>query len=230
VKQYHQFCSVARALDVIGDRWALLVVRELLLGPRRFTDLADGLPGIGTNVLATRLRELEAHGIIARRQLPPPTPAALYQLTDDGEGLRPVLHELARWGLRRLAPRQPSDSVRAEWFVLALAGSLDAGTLTAGHRYALVIDDKTFTLAVHDDHVSARAGPPPAVDATIVAPLSALFRLASGGEPLASVRKDGAVTLSGDRAAGRRLLEAAGRARWASSRTDVRHPPAEARQ
>ena len=87
MKTYGEFCGVARALDVVGDRWALLVVRELLLGPRRYTDLLEGLPGIGTNVLSTRLRELEHAGVIERTQVPAPTPAVLYRLTDDGRDL-----------------------------------------------------------------------------------------------------------------------------------------------
>ena len=95
VKSYRQFCSVAKALDVVGDRWALLVVRELLLGPRRYTDLLEGLPGIGTNVLSIRLRELRAAGIVTRRRLPAPAPATVYELTDDGLELRTVLQALA---------------------------------------------------------------------------------------------------------------------------------------
>ena len=91
MKTYGEFCSLAKSLDVVGDRWALLVVRELLLGPRRFTDLQDGLPGIGTNVLSTRLRELEAEGIVERNVVPSPTPAVLYELTDDGRDLKPVV-------------------------------------------------------------------------------------------------------------------------------------------
>jgi DNA-binding HxlR family transcriptional regulator len=229
VKQYNQFCSVARALDVIGDRWALLVVRELLLGPRRFTDLADGLPGIGTNVLATRLRELEAHGIIARRQLLPPTPAALYELTEDGEALRSVLHEVSRWGMRRLAPRQPEDVVRAEWFVLALAGSLDAGMLTAGQSFALLIDGKPFTLSVTTDRVAPTAGAPSTSEATIIATLPALFELASGADSLAALSKNGAITVTGDRSAARRLLEAAERLRWAQPKAVPRPRRAEHR-
>jgi DNA-binding HxlR family transcriptional regulator len=100
VKEYGQFCSVARALDVLGDRWAMLVVRELLLGPKRYTDLLEGLPGVGTNMLVVRLRELEEAGIITREKLPPPAASTVYVLTDDGVALRPVVDELARWGLR----------------------------------------------------------------------------------------------------------------------------------
>src|SRR5882724_4734738 len=119
MKTYGEFCSVARSLDVVGDRWALLVVRELLLGPRRFTDLIDGLPGVGTNVLSTRLRDLEAEGIIERTRVPSPTPAVLYELTDEGRDLKPVLDALGRWGARRLARVGADDVVRPQWFVLS---------------------------------------------------------------------------------------------------------------
>src|SRR5258708_28738500 len=115
MKTYGEFCTVARSLDVVGDRWALLVVRELFLGPRRFTDLVDGLPGVGTNVLSTRLRELEAGGIIERTRVPSPTPALLYELTEDGRDLKPVLDAYARWGARRLAPAASDDVVKPQW-------------------------------------------------------------------------------------------------------------------
>ena len=86
-RRYHQYCPVARVLDVIGERWTLLIVRELLLGPRRFTDLADGLPGIGSSVLTTRLKQLEQTGLVAKRTLPPPAASVVYELTDEGRGL-----------------------------------------------------------------------------------------------------------------------------------------------
>ena len=91
-KRYDQYCPMAHALSLVGERWALLVVRELLKGPRRYTDLAAGLPGIGTNVLATRLRELEEAGVVQRRKLPPPAASTVYELTEYGAGLEEVLH------------------------------------------------------------------------------------------------------------------------------------------
>ena len=105
VKRYKQYCPVAHALDLVGDRWALLVVRELMLGPRRYTDLAEALPGIGTNVLATRLRTLETAGVVQKTKLPPPAAVSVYELTDDGRALDDVLHSLARWGAGR-SPRR----------------------------------------------------------------------------------------------------------------------------
>jgi DNA-binding HxlR family transcriptional regulator len=103
-KSYAQYCPVAHALDLVGERWSLLIVRELLHGRKRYTDLGEALPGIGTNILAGRLRELEAAGVVAKRKLPPPTPVTVYELTEIGRGLHRVLHELARWGAQSLGP------------------------------------------------------------------------------------------------------------------------------
>lgn len=120
-RSYEQFCAVAQALDHVGDRWTLLIVRELLLGPRRFTDLQAALPGIATNLLSARLRSLEADEILRRRQLPAPAGSWVYGLTEAGEALRPVVMELIRWGGRWMAPRRPGLAFRAEWLALALA-------------------------------------------------------------------------------------------------------------
>ena len=98
MRSYGEFCAVARALDVIGDRWTLLIVRELLLRPCRYTDLRDGLPGIATNLLAERLRELEAANVVEREDPEPPVATTLYRLTERGEQLRPVIQQLLRWG------------------------------------------------------------------------------------------------------------------------------------
>src|SRR5712691_3728539 len=97
-RSYNQYCALARALDVVGERWTLLLVRELLLGPRRYKDLLDGLPGIGTNLLADRLKHLEDAGMIRRVVLPPPAGSAVYELTELGRRLEPAVFELGRWG------------------------------------------------------------------------------------------------------------------------------------
>ncbi len=109
MKDYGQYCPIAHSLGVLGERWSLLVVRELMHGPRRYTDLAGGLPGIGTNILAARLRDLEAGGVLRKVKLPPPAASTVYELTPKGEALQPVLHELARWGARSLGPPNPGD-------------------------------------------------------------------------------------------------------------------------
>src|SRR5258708_39611420 len=110
MKRYGQACAIARALDVVGERWSLLLVRELTLGPRRHRDLATGLPGIPSNVLAARLKDLQAAGVITRRILPAPADVTVYELTDAGRALQPALHELLDWGLR-YAPAPSRDAV-----------------------------------------------------------------------------------------------------------------------
>src|SRR5579875_1901967 len=103
MRTYGQYCSIARALDAVGDRWTMLIVRELLLqGACRFTDLKNGLPGIATNLLSARLKELEDAGLVSREDAPPPVATALYSLTADGRALEPVLQALGRWGVRRM--------------------------------------------------------------------------------------------------------------------------------
>jgi DNA-binding HxlR family transcriptional regulator len=109
VKRYHQYCPVAHALDLIGDRWALLIVRELMLGQRRYTDLADALPGIGTNILAGRLRHLEGAGVVRRTKLPPPAAVTVYELTSEGRALDEVLRSLAHWGARTMGSPAVGD-------------------------------------------------------------------------------------------------------------------------
>src|ERR671937_3161687 len=113
MRSYDEYCAMAKSLDVVGDRWTLLIVRELALrGPCRYTDLRSGLPGIATNLLAERLRELERTGVIAREDAPPPIATALFRLTPWGEELEPVLDELFRWGLPLMAEQRPDDAVR----------------------------------------------------------------------------------------------------------------------
>jgi DNA-binding HxlR family transcriptional regulator len=119
MKRYDQYCPIARSLELVGERWTLLVVRELMYGPRRYTDLAAGLPRIGTNVLAARLKELEAAGVVEKRRLPPPFASVVYELTPLGRSLRPVLHELARFGARPLGP-PPLEALEDGWLVHAL--------------------------------------------------------------------------------------------------------------
>jgi len=125
VRSYEEYCAVAKSLDVVGDRWTLLIVRELALrGPSRYTDLRNGLPGIATNLLADRLRELERAGVVAREDAPPPIATTLFHLTPRGEELRPVLDSLFRWGLPLMSEQQPNDAVRSHWLAGALEQSL----------------------------------------------------------------------------------------------------------
>jgi DNA-binding HxlR family transcriptional regulator len=134
---------MAHALDLVGERWSLLVLRELMHGPKRYTDLADGLPGIGTNILAARLRDLERCGVIAKRTLPPPAASRVYELTDYGRELRGVMRELALWGARSLGP--PTDE---ELFPGWLANAIDIvlGPIAPPGRFVFRVGDEVASL------------------------------------------------------------------------------------
>src|ERR671924_1614095 len=123
--RYQQYCALARALDVAGDRWTLLIVRELAPGPRRFTDLLDGLPGVSRNLLTERLRGLERDGILARTELPPPAARQVYELTTDGRDLATAMAPLIAWVASRIGDRKPGESFRARWPAVAMSGLAD---------------------------------------------------------------------------------------------------------
>ncbi|MDA2805238.1 winged helix-turn-helix transcriptional regulator [Nocardiopsis suaedae] len=124
-RSYDQYCAVSRALDAVGERWTLLVARELQAGPRRYTDLHADLPGVSTDVLASRLRDMERDGLVARRPLTPRGGAALYELTGRGRALLPVLRALADWGAPALEERRPTDAFRAHWLAPPLLGVVE---------------------------------------------------------------------------------------------------------
>lgn len=126
MRSYGQYCSVAKALDVVGDRWTLLIIRELLLqGPCRYTDLKNGLPGIATNLLADRLDQLKAAGLVRREEAAPPVATALFHLTEAGAELEPVLDALGGWGVRYMAQPVDGDEFRSHWFAFPVALFLD---------------------------------------------------------------------------------------------------------
>ncbi|MEV1052753.1 winged helix-turn-helix transcriptional regulator [Streptomyces sp. NPDC059017] len=129
-RSYDQYCAVARALDSVGDRWTLLIVRELLAGPRRYTDLHADLPGVSTDVLASRLKDMERDGLTSRRRLPAPVSAYVYELTDRGRSLLPVVGALAEWGAPALDGPRPTDAVRAHWSAVPLLRRLEAAGVT----------------------------------------------------------------------------------------------------
>ena len=143
-KRYDQYCPVAHALGLVGERWALLVVLELMRGPKRYTDLVDHLPGIGTNILASRLRDLEAGGIVTKRTLPPPAASRVYELTDYGRALQPVLRELALWGARSLGPPTVDDELFPGWLENALDTVL--APLAPPGRFEFRIGDEVASL------------------------------------------------------------------------------------
>ena len=220
-RSYGQYCPVAATLDVIGDRWTLLVVRELMTGPKRYTDLRDGLPGIATDLLTSRLRSLEQAGLIRRWELPRPAAAKVYELTARGaREIEPVVDALGRAGLRVLETPAPGEEVRAGPAVLALR-YLYRPRLTAGDEtYALVVDGQPFEVAVASSGLTVHQGAPlhPVMQLTLEA--TTLVSLLKGEVEPEAALASGAVRLSGDQTALERFLRAfpwPGRMRLAST-------------
>jgi DNA-binding HxlR family transcriptional regulator len=171
-KSYDQYCPVAHALDLVGERWSLLVVRELLEeGPQRYSDLHARLEGCGTNILAARLKTLEQGGVVRRRQLEPPAASWVYELTEYGEGLRAVLHQLAHWGARSLGPPSSYDDLEPGWLPGALRIALP-GTCTPA-RIEFRVGDEVAAL----DGREVRAGSVDAPDAVVVAEPAGFYAL-----------------------------------------------------
>src|SRR3954449_4157352 len=143
--RYQQYCALARALDVAGDRWTLLIVRELVPGPRRFTDLIDGLPGISRNLLTERLRDLERDGLVVRNELPPPAARQVYELTDDGRDLAQATAPLIRWGAGRLGELEPEDSSSPRWLAIGMVSLANREAATGVHdTYQYLVGDSAF--------------------------------------------------------------------------------------
>jgi DNA-binding HxlR family transcriptional regulator len=200
-RSYHQMCPVARALDVVGERWTLLVVRELLLGPKRFKDLMARLPAMGTNRLSERLKSLVAQGVVERRTLPPPAEVAVYELTALGEGLRPIVVGLGTWGSQLAADeRVDPGTARAELIALTLAAQSPREASAGLHEtYEFRVGDEHFHIAVDDGDVLARSGASPREPALVVAcDLGAFARLAWGGLTASQALRSGDVRIAGE--------------------------------
>jgi DNA-binding HxlR family transcriptional regulator len=192
------YCPMAHALSLVGERWSLLIVRELMHGPRRYTDLANGLPGIGTNILAARLKDLETFGVVEKKKLPPPYASTVYELTPYGAELDEVLHALGRWGARSLGPPQFDAELYPEWGLNALPALFDAvAARDLTETYVLKIGDDAFTARVVD--VDLHALPGAAEDADLVAELDmeTFFALASGELLPSEALAQGHVTIEG---------------------------------
>ncbi|CAM3886831.1 winged helix-turn-helix transcriptional regulator [Smaragdicoccus niigatensis] len=156
-RSYDHYCTVSRALDLVGDRWSLLVVRELCAGPRRYSDLFADLPGISTDMLAARLKDLERDGILTRSKVGPRATTAQYELTEAGQALRPVLEALSAWGVDHLGDRRPTDAIRAHWFAIPL-GPHVAKLVPDGGSVTVRVADATMHYLVNDE-VVYREGP-----------------------------------------------------------------------
>src|SRR5436190_18105720 len=199
MRSYDEYCAMAKSLDLVGDRWTLLIVRELALrGACRYTDLRNGLPGIASNLLAERLRELERAGVIAREDAPPPIATTLFRLTPRGEQLRPVLEGLTLWGLPLMTEQKPADAVRSHWLASALELFLtdrqpDASPVTV----ELQTGDQPIVIETRDGAIQARLGPADGADATLTGPPKPICGLLLGLLQPADAKANG-VAYEGD--------------------------------
>ena len=201
--RYPHTCPLARATEVIGHRWVLLILRELWAGPQRFADLKRRLSGISTSVLSERLVLLEEEAIIERRRLPPPGAARVYVLTPDGKALRPALVELTRWGLRRLLPPRPGDHIEPDWVALAIdAFRLESACQPLRYELRILVSERTTVVRLEGGAGGIRRvdddGAP--VDVVIEAEAVAMLAVLSGLLPPEQHEASG-VRTQGDTAA-----------------------------
>lgn len=163
-RSYGQYCALAKTLDLVGERWTLLVVRELIFGPRRYSDVLQALPGIGTSLLAERLKNLEAAGVVRRRELPPPAASTVYELTDSGADLARALLPLVMWGARNLlTATKPGEQFRVVWPLLVVRETFDRSRAEGvDDTYEFVVEGSVGHLRVHGGRIDVREGPAPA--------------------------------------------------------------------
>ncbi|MEV6751083.1 winged helix-turn-helix transcriptional regulator [Streptomyces sp. NPDC051214] len=210
-RSYDQSCPAARALDVVGGRWSLLIVRELLLGPRRYTDLVAGLPGIGPDVLAERLRALRDADVISQAKLPPPASSTVYELTELGAAMRPVLDELTRWGMRLPAASRPGDTFRLSWVLGCLRASFrpeQAGGLR--ETYEFRVDGDTFHLRVDDGVLDIRNGAATDPVCSITTDLGTFLAVGARLVDIEDAVARGLARLEGERTAAARVIDILG--------------------
>jgi DNA-binding HxlR family transcriptional regulator len=200
-RSYGQMCAVARALDVLGERWTLLIVRELLLGPKRFKDLLATLPAMGTNRLADRLKTLQATGVVAKRTLPPPAGVQVYELTESGQQLRAAIYCLGAWGWQLPTPEDVDrDTARAELIALGLAGtSRPELSAELSETYEFHVGDERFHVDVDHGLVTARSGGAPVTPELLVrCDLHTFVGLATGELTAATAIRQGHAVVEGD--------------------------------
>jgi DNA-binding HxlR family transcriptional regulator len=205
-RSYRDGCSSAHALDLVGERWALLIVRDLLFGPKRFTDLHAGLPQSSPNVLTQRLRDLETAGIVHRRRLPPPASANVYELTEWGAELEPILLGLQRWGVR--SPSFPGDvPVGCDAAMLALKNGFDPTVASdVGVVAEVRFPGDTFALTVDDGRIEIGRGPAERPDVVLTTDPTTLESVAFHLRSVAAAERSGDLIVEGDRAHLDRLL------------------------
>ena len=190
---------MAHALSLVGERWSLLIVRELLHGPKRYTDLAHGLPGIGTNILASRLRDLEECGVVEKRKLPPPAASTVYELTDYGAELREAMYAIARWGARTLGPPTAEDELYPEWGMNALPALFNAAEARGlTETYVLNVGGDVFTARIVDGSLEATIGAAEDADLVVEMGMDTFFALATGEVELRDAAERGTAGVEGD--------------------------------
>ena len=206
-RTYGQTCSIARALDVLGERWTLLIIRELLLGPRRYKDLLGKLEGIGTNLLSDRLKALESDGLIEKTQLPPPASVQAYRLTDTGRALEPVLLELIRWSLTHLTTIDPQAAVDPSLNAVVMRALFDPGkALGVDESYQFVVDGEPLWARVHDGSVETGLGEIANPAAHVTGDYWAFVELGPWAT-LDELIETGRITLTGSKAAFKRCMK-----------------------
>ena len=206
-RSYGDACGIARALDVVGERWALLVVRELLLGPQRFSDLRRALARASSNLVADRLRELETRGVIGRRRLPPPASSTVYELTEWGRELEPIVLALGTWGLRVPLPAEPTTLSATSVLIYLRC----AGRPTRAATYRVELDDRVWTVRTEAGAVQVEVGEPAAPEASIRTDPKAFNALLEDPVSLDAAISDGTASVSGHLPALRRLLRSVSR-------------------
>jgi|BarGraNGADG00312_1021997.scaffolds.fasta_scaffold22190_2 DNA-binding HxlR family transcriptional regulator len=198
-RSYAQLCGIATAFDVIGDRWAALIVRDLLLGSLRFGELAEGLPGIGTNTLAARLKDLEGSGVVRRQLLPLPDRGTVYELTRYGRELEPILMGLGRWGTRSMGRLSPDVASRSRWLVAAMLAFHDEERRVARPTtWELRLTDGAFTVRAKGTDLTVAAGAPDDADLVITTGDEQLHRLLTHRLAPSEAIATGAVSVEGD--------------------------------
>jgi DNA-binding HxlR family transcriptional regulator len=199
---------MAHAICLVGERWSLLIVRELMHGQKRYTDLQEGLPGIGTNILAARLRDLEEAGVLRKRKLPPPAASTVYELTEYGAELDEVVYALARWGARSLGPPGPDDELYPEWGLNAFKALFSpeaARGLT--ETYVLRINGDVFSVHLDNGRLQTSLGPAEDADVTIDVDMDTLFLLTGRELSASDALERGLVAIDGDRDAYERCFD-----------------------
>jgi len=205
-RDYFDGCGAAHALDLVGERWALLVVRELMLGPKRFTDLRAGLPHASPNVLSQRLRELEDAGVLRRRRLPPPAASAVYELTEWGLELEPVLQALGRWAARALPE---SDGIKVDSFILSVRTLFVPERATdVDVTLQLVLDEQPFRVHLAHGKLEIERGEVRDPDVTVRCSPTTLAGVVHMGMPVSDAQADGSLVLTCDIAALNHLVDA----------------------